>query len=106
VRYDTCRNALLAKFAQNEELKQILISTGTKIIVEAARDEVWGIGCVEYSSSSNDDDNVNGNEIIIVLGAKNKDTGGWDTEPKDWAGENLLGRCLMDVRKILSESHE
>ena len=77
-------------------MKQTLLGTGTKIIVEAAKDKTWGIGCVAESSSGGDD---NGG----IVGAKNKDTGGWDIEPKDWVGENLLGRCLMDVRKKLSE---
>ncbi|KAL7524449.1 hypothetical protein ACHAXR_005752 [Thalassiosira sp. AJA248-18] len=94
VRDEICRNALYAKFSQDEELKQILLATGTKIIVEAATDKVWGLGCVEYSSPEDG-----------IVGAKNnKDAGIWDIEPKDWVGGNLLGRCLMDVRKILSES--
>ena len=91
VRYDICRNALHAKFSQNEELQRLLLETGTKIIVEAANDEVWGIGHVEFSST---DDGI--------VGAKNKETGEWDIEPKDWVGGNLLGRCLMDVRNSLA----
>ena len=91
VRYDICRNALHAKFSQNEELQRLLLETGTKIIVEAANDEVWGIGHVEFSST---DDGI--------VGAKNKETGEWDIEPKDWVGGNLLGRCLMDVRNLLA----
>lgn len=88
VRYDVCRKALYSKFSQNQDLKRILLETGDKIIVEAAKDKVWGIGVVEFSSSDG------------IVGAKNKETGGWDKEPKEWMGENLLGRCLMDVRKM------
>ncbi len=55
-------------------------------------DGVWGIGCLEYSSRT-----ASG----TVVGAKNKETEGWDTGPIDWEGSNLLGRCLMDVRRHL-----
>ena len=94
VRYDVCRKALYSKFSQNQDLKRILLETGDKIIVEAAKDEVWGIGVVEFSSSDG------------IVGAKNKETGGWDKEPNEWTGENLLGRCLMDVRKMLLAAEE
>mmetsp|Transcript_13505 Transcript_13505/g.24170 ORF Transcript_13505/g.24170 Transcript_13505/m.24170 type:complete len:229 (+) Transcript_13505:68-754(+) len=98
-RYDICLNALHAKFSQNPELKRILLETGTKVIVEAAKDKVWGIGHVEFTTSSE-----NGIDGRVLLGAKNKETGGWDVEPKDWMGGNLLGRCLMDVRKSLASA--
>lgn len=65
VRYEVCRNALHAKFAQNEELKRVLLGTGTLFIVEAAKDAVWGIGCVEFTANASDDDG------IAVMGAKN-----------------------------------
>ncbi|KAL7530935.1 hypothetical protein ACHAWF_003570 [Thalassiosira exigua] len=90
VRYEVCYNAVYAKFAQNPELKRILLDTGTKIIVEAAKDATWGIGVVEFSSDDS-------------LGAKDKETGGWDVPPEEWKGENLLGRCLMDAREVLRE---
>ena len=94
VRYQVCKDAVHAKFSQNPELKDTLLGTGKKIILEAARDRVWGIGCVEFSSQNED-----GSKVV---GAKNVDTGKWDTEPNDWVGENFLGRCLMDVREELS----
>mmetsp|Transcript_21014 Transcript_21014/g.44354 ORF Transcript_21014/g.44354 Transcript_21014/m.44354 type:complete len:223 (+) Transcript_21014:275-943(+) len=96
VRYDVCRDALHAKFGQNEELKNVLLQTGEKILLEAARDKVWGVGVVEYTK----EDDADGKTV----GAKNRETGGWDVEPKDWVGENLLGRCLMDVRSLLANS--
>lgn len=89
-RYGICRDAVLAKFAQNRQLTEVLLGTESKLIVEAARDEVWGIGCQEFTTTA-----------LGNVGAKNKETGGWDTEPKDWRGSNFLGRCLMDVRQHL-----
>jgi ribA/ribD-fused uncharacterized protein len=92
VRYEICRDAVLAKFAQNEGLRKMLLGTESRVIVEAVRDEVWGIGCLEFTPRT-----ASGS----VVGAKNKDTGEWDTWPSDWGGSNLLGRCLMDVRRRL-----
>lgn len=99
-RYEICRDAVLAKFAQDGELRETLLGTELKIIAEAARDEVWGIGCLEFTKGTA----APGDDRVVVVGAKNKETGGWDTEPKDWGGSNLLGRCLMDVRRNLSIS--
>lgn len=69
-------DALLFKFGQNEELKSILLKTDDKILVEAASyDKIWGIGLGEDE-------------------AKN-------TNPTNWPGLNLLGKCLMRVRSTL-----
>lgn len=60
------------KFTQNEELKERLISTGNKMLVEASPyDKIWGIG-------------INVKQAI---------------EGKEWKGLNLLGNILMNVRK-------
>ncbi|MCI1654114.1 MAG: NADAR family protein [Lachnospiraceae bacterium] len=68
---------LLAKFSQNEELKEKLLATGNAILAEAAvKDKIWGIGL-----SMND---VNR----------------FDREK--WRGQNLLGYALMMVRSKLS----
>lgn len=68
-----------AKFSQNKELYNILISTGDKILVEANPwDRIWGIGM------SCDDANA--------------------TDPRRWKGENLLGFTLMKVRLDLLNS--
>lgn len=62
------------KFSQHEDLKQLLIDTGDKIIVEASPiDPIWGIG-------------------IGMDDPKRFD------ETK-WAGQNLLGKALMQNRK-------
>ena len=91
MRYDVARDAVHAKFENDNALKNILLGTKEKIIVEAATDKAWGIGVVEFST-------------VEKKGAKNKETGVWDVSPIEWVGENLLGRCLMDVRKMLEAS--
>ena len=66
----------IAKFGQNSELSEQLLSTGDRILVEAApRDRIWGIG----------------------LGAKNPKA----LDPAQWRGQNLLGFALMQVRAQL-----
>ena len=66
-----------AKFSQDRELKAFLLSTGTKILVEASPyDRTWGIGM-----SANDSRSEN---------------------PNFWRGTNLLGFCLMEVRDMLA----
>ena len=42
--YDLCIEGIRAKFHQNHNLMMILKSTGNKIIVEAMRDCLWGMG--------------------------------------------------------------
>lgn len=91
LRYDVARDAVYAKFAHDNHLMKILLDTGDKIIVEAASDKAWGIGCIEFTTDEK-------------KGAKNEETGTWDIEPKLWEGQNLLGRCLMDVRRMLREN--
>jgi hypothetical protein len=66
----------LAKFSQNLILKDVLLSTEDKIIVEASPyDTIWGIGLYH------EDDRV--------------------LDEKNWKGMNLLGKALMEVRKKL-----
>ncbi|AKA69712.1 NADAR family protein [Clostridium scatologenes] len=66
-----------AKFTQNENLKEFLIQTKDRVLVEASPyDRIWGIGM------SKDDYNIE--------------------NPLYWKGLNLLGFALMEVRdKIL-----
>ncbi|MDF2191057.1 NADAR family protein [Paraflavitalea sp. CAU 1676] len=64
------------KFSQHEELRQFLLYTGQKIIVEASpRDRIWGIG----------------------MGQNNPDA----MNPFKWRGGNLLGFALMEARDRL-----
>lgn len=68
-------NACYAKFSQNDKLKDFLLSTGNREIVEASPvDNIWGIGF----SSDNAMENV------------------------DKWGQNLLGKVLMKVREDLN----
>lgn len=65
-----------AKFRQNPALKQYLLGTGDKILVEASPcDEIWGVGLGE------DDPRI--------------------TDPRQWKGLNLLGFALMVTRMNL-----
>lgn len=65
-----------AKFSQHEDLKNKLLETGDKIIVEASPyDTIWGIGL-----GCNDD---------RVL------------DPNQWRGTNWLGEEIMKVREFL-----
>lgn len=64
------------KFNQNIELKDFLLSTGDKILVEASPyDIIWGIGLAENCAEAQD--------------------------PMLWHGQNLLGFALMEVRDEL-----
>lgn len=65
---------LFAKFSQNASLGDKLKQTGTKVLAEAApNDKIWGIG----------------------LDIKSAKTGA------AWAGLNILGNALMEVRKAI-----
>ncbi len=66
-----------AKFSQNEQLKQYLLSTGDKILVEASPyDAIWGI-----KLEASDPQALN---------------------PNWWKGTNHLGFALMQVRDMLN----
>ena len=65
-----------AKFEQNPELKEFLLSTDDAILVEASPyDTIWGIG-MDRETALN-------------------------SKVEDWKGENLLGCALMEVRDWL-----
>jgi len=66
----------LQKFLQNKDLKEFLLNTKDRVLVEASPvDRIWGIG----------------------LAADNEKA----TNPKRWNGLNLLGFALMEVRDML-----
>lgn len=69
----------LEKFSQNRQLRDFLISTSGKVLVEASpTDAIWGIGLAENDKKV--------------------------TNPQQWPGLNLLGFALMTVRNIISAS--
>lgn len=64
------------KFSQNEDLKNFLLNTNERVLVEASPyDRIWGIGMAE------DDPRCE--------------------NPDRWNGTNYLGFCLMEVRDML-----
>lgn len=64
------------KFSQNGFLKNFLLQTGNKVIVEASpADTVWGIGLSQEAKEA--------------------------MNPSQWRGTNLLGFALMEVRDII-----
>ena len=71
--YKIMKECLILKFQQNEILKTYLIDCDQQLYY-ASKDRNWGIGFV-------DSDNLK-------------------TLDKNLFGENKLGKCLMDVRKL------
>jgi hypothetical protein len=66
------------KFNQNKELRIWLLSTGNQLLVEASpTDKIWGIG----------------------LSVQDAYAG------KQWDGENLLGKAIMEVREKLHQKN-
>lgn len=75
-KFDLVVEGNLLKFSQNQKFKAFLMSTSGKVLVEAAPDDfIWGIGMVA------DDPRA--------------------PHPEQWAGGNLLGFALMEVRDRL-----
>ena len=71
----------LAKFSQYPALKDFLLQTGERILVEASpMDTIWGIGLAQDNSQAND--------------------------PTKWRGDNLLGFALMVVRDQLQQAEQ
>ena len=76
IRYQIVLNGNFQKFFQNETLKDFILSTENRLIVEASpNDTVWGIGLTEAQAQETD----------VTL----------------WPGLNLLGFALMHVRDLI-----
>ena len=75
-RYDIVVDGNFHKFTQHAALKEYLLATGEKVLVEASpNDAIWGIGMgINDPAASN---------------------------PATWRGSNLLGFALMEVRDII-----
>lgn len=66
----------LQKFSQHPDLKEFLLNTKERVLVEASPvDKIWGIGLAVDSDRADN--------------------------PKRWNGLNLLGFALMQVRDML-----
>ncbi len=71
----------LAKFSQNPLLRDFLLDTGDRVLVEASPvDRIWGIGLAADDPRAEN--------------------------PEQWRGLNLLGFALMEVRWLLREPAE
>ena len=71
----------MAKFSQNEKLRDFLVGTADATLVEASpKDRVWGVGLEETDR-----------RILY---------------PDLWQGENLLGKALMKVREEILGTNE
>ncbi|MEU9115788.1 NADAR family protein [Streptomyces sp. NPDC048483] len=76
-RYGIVVTGSRAKFAAHPELREFLLSTAGKVLVEASpEDTVWGIGLEEHEPEAR--------------------------VPSQWRGLNLLGFALMDARESLA----
>jgi ribA/ribD-fused uncharacterized protein len=72
----------LHKFRKNPQLRKKLLDSGDKVIAETSPvDAIWGTGTAEDKALGGD-----GKEI--------------------WTGLNLLGKALMEVRRILREEEK
>ena len=75
-RYQIVKEGNFHKFSQHHDLKEFLLNTKDRILVEASPvDAIWGIGM------ASDHQDIN--------------------NPKKWRGLNLLGFALMEVRDEL-----
>jgi ribA/ribD-fused uncharacterized protein len=69
------------KFSQHPALKEFLLNTQDRILVEASPyDQIWGIGLAEDHAFA--------------------------AVPEKWQGINLLGFCLMEVRDTLRQNSQ
>ncbi|MEH6564495.1 MAG: NADAR family protein [Halopseudomonas sp.] len=76
-RFEIVVSGNLAKFSYHPELKEFLLNTGSRVLVEASPvDRIWGIGLEKGDSACEN--------------------------PNLWKGSNLLGFALMEVRDQLS----
>ena len=78
-----CSPGIEAKFAQNEWLRKLLISTSNDILAEACHDNVWGSGKPLFHVDCTD---------------QNK----WSTPCRP----GILGEMLMSIRKKLNPTKE
>ncbi|RKN30587.1 NADAR family protein [Micromonospora musae] len=78
-RYDIVVAGSVAKFGQHPRLREFLLGTGDRVLVEASpMDRVWGIGLAARDPRADD--------------------------PGAWRGANLLGFALMDARDVLRDT--
>jgi ribA/ribD-fused uncharacterized protein len=77
-RFDIVVDGSVAKFGQHEQLRELLLGTGERVLVEASPvDRIWGIGLAARDPRA--------------------------VDPVAWRGQNLLGFALMRARQILDD---
>ncbi|AYB30386.1 NADAR family protein [Chryseolinea soli] len=77
-KFEIVKTGNIHKFNQNKKLKEYLLSTADRIIVEASpTDSIWGIGL--------------GQDAKLI------------EDPHTWKGENLLGFAIMAARDFLRD---
>lgn len=75
-RFDIVVRGSLEKFTQQKDLKEFLLNTKERVLVEASPvDRIWGMGLTADSEKAEN--------------------------PKQWNGLNLLGFALMEARDII-----
>jgi ribA/ribD-fused uncharacterized protein len=75
-KFNIVKTGNIHKFSQNEKLKNYLLATGDRILVEASPlDGIWGIGLSQ--------------DALTI------------ENPHTWKGQNLLGFALMEARDTL-----
>jgi len=75
VRFDVVFSACKAKFTQNEKLNKALLAEDGEFVESSPYDKIWGIGLDEDAAKK--------------------------TDPKNWPGQNLLGKVLTKLRDEL-----
>lgn len=74
MKFDLMYEVNLSKFSQNEEMKKKLLA-GENFVEASPYDAIWGIGMKETDAGVND--------------------------PRNWKGQNLLGKVLDKVNETL-----
>jgi ribA/ribD-fused uncharacterized protein len=93
-KYNIIKKGQISKFTQNPYLKKYLLETGNKKLYYMSNDNIWGIGiCVntEIKSFANDDGKLIYDHTPTLK-----------SMPISDYGLNLLGKCLMEVREVIS----
>lgn len=77
--FEIVKQGSIHKFGQNPLLKEYLLQTGSRVLVEASPlDPIWGIGLARDHEHAE--------------------------QPAFWKGRNLLGFALMEARDVLAAS--
>ena len=81
VKFSVVLNASYLKFSQNTSLRDFLLQTGSKVLVEASPvDKIWGIGLAASDENAQN--------------------------PMKWRGQNLLGFALMRARDEIAKVYK